>query len=88
MNELVASRDPGQAEQVVWTNLACMAGAELRLVRKDFGSRILSRSGFVGPRLVPVSASTTEAPPLHRYQAVQADCCSEVMETGKKSGHE
>ena len=88
MDGMAASQDPGQAEQVVWTNLACMAGAELRLVGKRQGSHIPSRSGFGGPRLVPVGASTTETPPLHRYQVVQAGYCNEVMETGKKSGHE
>ena len=88
MDGMAASQDPGQAEQVVSTNLACMAGAELRLVRKDSESHILSRSDLGGPRLVPVGASTTEAPSPHRYQAVRADCCSEAIETGKKSGHE
>ena len=94
MDGMAASQDPGQAEQVVWTNLACTAGAELRLVGKRCGSRTLSRSGFGGPRLAPACASTSddsfpyEVPPLHHGQVAQAGYWDEVMETGRKSGHE
>ena len=79
MNGLVENQDPGQAEQVVWTNLACTAGAELRLVGKRYGSRTLSRFGFGGPRLAPACSSTTgsilDEAQLLRHEQVATEGC-------------